>query len=141
LLTGLRFSHDAQTNPLLALRRNRAGGFPSPQEKTTLDRQSAIIEGTRTGLRMIETGQFDDEEPFHVIAAFVMREIEDANVGEVTLAMAALAECNEQNGIVMARTQKFFRESDSPDMTVEAAVRRSVSEGNRQPIMFSRWLL
>jgi hypothetical protein len=88
---------------------------------------------------MLETGHFGDEEPFHVIAAFVMREVEDANVGEVTLAMAALAECNEQNGIVMARAQEFFRETDSPDMTVEAAVGRSVSDGSRRPIMFSRW--
>jgi hypothetical protein len=87
---------------------------------------------------MLQSGQFDDEEPFHVIAAFVMQEVEDANVGEVTVAIAALAESNEQNGIVIARAQKSFRETDSPDMTVEAAVRCSVSEGNRQPIMFSR---
>jgi hypothetical protein len=106
-----------------------------------MDRQRAIIEGTQTGLRMLLTGQFVDEEPFHVIAAFVMQKVEDANVGEVTHAMAALAERNEQDGTVVATAEKFFRETDSPNMTVEAAVRRSVSKGNRAPIMFSRWFL
>jgi hypothetical protein len=106
-----------------------------------MDRQRAIIEGTQTGLRMLLTGKFEDEEPFHVIAAFVMQKVEDANVGEVTHAMAALAERNEQDGTVVAMAEKIFRETDSPDMTVEAAVWRSVSKGNGAPIMFSRWFL
>jgi hypothetical protein len=104
-----------------------------------MDRQSAIIEGVETGLRMLKSGKFDDEEPFHVIAAFIMQKVEDANVGEVAHVIAELTGHNEQNGVLAATAQKFFPETASPDMTVEAVVLRSVSDGGRRPIMFSRW--
>jgi hypothetical protein len=94
--------------PALALRQNHADGFVSPQEKPTMDRQRAIIEGTQTGLRMLLAGKFDDEEPFHVIAAFVMQKVEDANVGEVTHAMAALLSAMSRMGPWWRRQKNSF---------------------------------